>query len=171
METSTITEPGRMAPTISRVTRCGAAAPGTSTATERHARVATANGHLSLAVRAIDEGGGVTRLVYALMNYDYDAQFSSFTIPASGTVASSIEVFTAADQTWTVTSGPSSMRFDAPVGEGLDWGRMLTITFTVSDGFEVGQVTIESLEEGGTESVTALVHIGDLDRIFADSFD
>ena len=135
--------------------------PNTNTGAEAHTRVQTPLGHFSIAVDTVDLGNGMLRVVYALMNYDYDTQFRSFSIPMPDH-ATNVRAFTPDGTVFTPTINNGIATWEAPVGEGLDWGKMATFTFEAEGNMQAGVVTTRGLEQTDIRNTNLLVFNSDL---------
>lgn len=104
-------------------------------------RIDTGGGHLTLAVRATDLGGGRWRYVYALSNHDFDRKIRAFAVPLPEGVTVTNVTFHDADRNpatdWVATVTPGSdIRWQGPAISGrsgpvLDWGLVDTFGFEV----------------------------------------
>lgn len=146
----------------------------------------TGAGHLQLSVRTEDLGGGLFRYEYALMNYDFDSQLSSFKIPLTaspdrtgfdpgeGATTTDLE-FADADvdpsNDWTVVVDADSITWLAPnLDAGHDWGRLYRFGVTVNAPPITGAATYTIMEGiGGFGTLGSLVP-GSQD-IFQDGFE
>jgi hypothetical protein len=145
--------------------------PGTLEATESSQVLATGEGHVQVASRVEDLGGGLHRYHYALLNLDFDRQLRRLAIPL--TVGASVSQIAFSDETddptddWSASVGPASVSFVAPPLLGLDWGRMARFAFTVDAAPEVATLTVEPLEPGSPTScpVDAAIPVPEPDLI------
>lgn len=104
--------------------------PNTRGANQAHSVYQTENGHYSLAVKVSDAGGGMYRYVYALMNYDFDPKFESFSLPIPSDAALNNIAFYDGDNdggnNWALSFPTGQIRWTAPAGAELEWGYMAT---------------------------------------------
>jgi hypothetical protein len=144
----------------------------------------TGEGHLQLAVRATDLGGGQWRYEYALQNHDFDRQLESFSVPLSSsggapsdppTLGDAIDlVFADADvdpaNDWSAATEGGMVTWTAPDAEsGLDWGRLYRFGFTSSTPPTNTTASYGILEGGGSGTIATLAP-GSAD-LFADGFE
>lgn len=114
------------------------AAPGPNADNQR---IVHADGHLTVAVRATDLGGGQWRYNYAVMNHDFNRKISSFSLPlAAGAVVSNV-TFADVDRDpvtdWVNTATPgATIRWQTPpppTGQksspALKWGTLYAFGF------------------------------------------
>jgi hypothetical protein len=103
-------------------------------------RITTNEGHLTLAVRATDVGGGRWRYDYALMNHDFDRRIRAFTVPLPAGAVVSNATFHDGDRdtstSWAATVSPGGGITFAPVSgrekAPLDWGMLDNFGFEVN---------------------------------------
>jgi hypothetical protein len=114
-------------------------------------------GHLQLASQALPVEGAQVQYAYALMNFDYDRQIDSFSIPLNDQVSVSGAFFEDGDSDatndWTPTTSAEAIVWQAPASAELAWGTL------VSFGFEAdapAQDTVASLGVASPGSATAL---------------
>ncbi len=95
-------------------------------------------GHAGLAVKVLPLGNGVFRWVLALVNHDYDPAITRlrFDIDPGLNVLQAgfydVDADTAND--WTFTQTGQTLRWDAPAGNALSWGRLYTFWFDMEAG-------------------------------------
>jgi hypothetical protein len=114
----------------------------------------TLEGHVQLAVKAQDLGGGLYRYTYALMNHDFDRQLSAFEVPlaSGGTVQST--TFTDLDgwagNDWLASpTSHGTLRWEAPNPDsGLDWGTLFGFAFEADMVPLASQTRLQILEAG-----------------------
>lgn len=173
----TPTPPGAMWTFPSGPTQGGPAidswvSPDTLGATEAHAREATSHGHYSLAVKVTDLGGGNYRYVYALMNYDFDPKFESFSLAVPEGVSLSNIAFLDGDSSaandWTSSTASGRLTFEAPLDAALEWGFMATFVFEADQPPVEGVVRLAA--EEAPLSFNPLV-LGLTDAIHLDGFE
>lgn len=106
-------------------------------------RVNTPDGHLTIAVKATDLGGGVWRYSYALTNHDYDNGIITFAVPIPTGAGISSTYFHDVDRDpgtdWVVNvNTPNRVRFQPPKSAQvvtrfvMDWGYLYTFSFEVN---------------------------------------
>ena len=136
---------------------------GTLTATESAQRYAGPNGHFQLTSQVTDLGGGRHRYEYALMNFDFDRQIARLAIPLAAGATPTDLVFADGSETatddWSPEIGAAELRWEAPAGQGLDWGRLARFAVTVDVASQPGFVGTQPLEAGdpSTLALPALV--------------
>jgi hypothetical protein len=129
-------------------------------------RIVTAEGRLTLAVRATSLGGGQWRYDYALMNHDFDRRIRSFSVPVPGGGTVTAQAFTSVNRNpgsaWVATAPAGQARWEIPGrpardGQGaLDWGNLNTFSFVTNrPPSAVGAVTVTlGVQEAPGGSVT-----------------
>lgn len=139
--------PFRLGPAIDRWV-----AAGTSTPTARNVELAAPEGHVKVAVQAIDQGGS-WRYEYAVMNFDFaraattgkeddhtlrvlrNNGFNSFSLPLTAGASVSALQFSDGDvnaaNDWTATVLPDRIVWTAPNdASSLNWAAMYRFSFT-----------------------------------------
>lgn len=132
-------------------------------------------GHLRVAVKTTDLGGGQTRYEYALMNHDFDRQIGSFSIPTGGTTVTDLYFHDSDDvpgNNWTASQNSSSVNWTRPGAQGLDWGTMLTFGFTAAAPPVTDDASL-AVVEGGDPAVLAAATLVPLDvgQLFSNDFE
>lgn len=145
--------------------------PGAMSSTMR-----AVGGHLQLAVRTTDLGGGVWRYEYALMNHDYDPRIEAFSVPLEPGTAVSATGFRDLDDDggndWEVTVGGSEVRWQAPAGDpGLDWGTIYNFTLEAAHEPLVSSAGLVEAENGTPLRRPATLAPGGESTIFEDGFE
>lgn len=118
----------------------------------RNTYVVTGDGHLKLAVRTTNLGGGLHRYEYALMNLDYDRQIRKFKVPAPPGVSVTNITFGDLDDEqsndWTRARGSNAVVWTtkSPKSDSLDWGTLFNFGFTANVGPAETQATLMPLE-------------------------
>lgn len=125
---------------------------GTLTTSESAQVLDTGVGWFEVAAKVVDQGGGLYRYEYALMNFDFDRKLKGFSVPrepgsAVTQLAFSDATDTASDD-WTPTVSANSVTWDAPSGSGADWGEMRRMAFTVDHAPQIFGVALFPLEAG-----------------------
>jgi len=110
----------------------------------------TGTGRVQVTGSATDNGNGTFTFEYAMMNFDYDAQVQTFSVPlAAGAVATNL-IFRGNGETpgpaWTPTVTADAVTWQAPIGEALDWGRMVSFSVTVDRSPVPSVATLSALE-------------------------
>ncbi len=124
---------------------------------------ATGVGQFEVASKVVDQGGGLHRYEYALMNFDFDRQLNGFSVPLEpGSTVSQLAFSDATDvasDDWTPSVGANSVSWNAPAGLGAEWGEMRRMAFSVDQAPQVFSVLVSPLEPGtpDTFSVAAPV--------------
>ncbi len=110
----------------------------------------TGEGRLQLAVRAVAVGGGLHRFEYALMNFDYDRQVRSFSVPLPPGQSATDAEFHDGDadpsNDWAVSIGGGAISWTAPAQAGLDWGELRSFGFSAPEPPFPTVVTLLPLE-------------------------
>ena len=154
-------------------------------------------GHVKVAVKATDLGGGQWRYDYAVMNFDFaravvQAQgsghgpdprvvsnkgFDSISLPAGGTLGAMTFSNGSVDSSgsWSSSVTDGVVTWTAPDGGTLDWGTMYSYSITSTSAPTQGTVTLHIAQDGTPTSydVATLVPSGTTvtDRIFQSGFD
>jgi len=114
----------------------------------------TGEGRVQLAVATTDLGAGVFHYEYALMNFDFERQIRSFSLPLDPGQTVSNPGFGDAGgdplDDWTVSLTDRRITWTAPAGKALDWGTLLNFRMDV-DAAPLETVAI--LESGSLEAV------------------
>ncbi|MEL7059412.1 MAG: hypothetical protein AAGN46_05230 [Acidobacteriota bacterium] len=142
----------------------------------------TAQGHVQIAVRVRELGGGLFRYEYAVMNHDIDAQFDSFTIPVPEGALLQDVLFRDNDQDpgneWTFANAGGFASWSSPnvssppeVGEAQDWGMLFNFGFTTPISPEASVTRVTTAEPNGSISVQSLAPLGVTTLIFANGFE
>ncbi len=122
-------------------------------------RLDTGEGHIQLAVRTEDLGGGLQHYQYALMNLDFDRQIASFSVPIPPGVAVTNAGFGDVDadggNDWTVTIGPDTVSWQAPSGNALDWGTLFNFRFDADAAPGDATAVLGVLEPGDPATLDA----------------
>jgi len=126
--------------------------PNASGNVARNTYVVTADGHLKLAVRTTNLGGGLHRYEYALMNLDYDRQIRKFKVPVPSNVSVTDITFGDIDDEqsndWTQVRSSTAVVWTtkSPKSDSLDWGTMFNFGFTANVGPAETQAVLTPLE-------------------------
>lgn len=137
----------------------------------------TGEGHVQLAVRTSDLGGGQTRYVYALMNHDLDRQIKSFSLPIANGVSVSNPIFYDLDDDtgndWTVSITANAITWTLPgdATQALDWGTMHTFGFDANVAPQASNATLGIFEAGSPATYgIATLGVGS-NEVFSDGFE
>lgn len=149
--------------------------PNTRGANQVHVREDTGNGHYSIAVKVTPLTGGQYRYVYALMNYDYDRRFRSFSMPIPAGVNVSNIQFLDGDSDnsndWSSSTAGDVLSYTAPKGEAPLWGSMVTFVFEADREPAEGSVEIEADDRPETFTPTVLSLSSDPGLDFEEGFE
>lgn len=146
--------------------------PGSANATTG---VDTGEGHLRLAVKTVDLGGGSWRYDYALVNHDFDRQVGSFSIPLDGAAATAAyfrDLDALPGNDWQVSVSPAAITWTRTAGAGLDWGAAYNFGFVSDQAPTAGNAGFTPVEAGSPGSfavATKIPSAGGL--LFADGFE
>ena len=113
------------------------AAPGPNADNKK---IAHASGHVSIAVRATDMGGGQWRYNYAVMNHDFNRKLRSFAVPLPGGAVVSDTTFHDVDRDastdWVASASGGFMRWEIPTNTparlqvfAQKWGTTYSFSF------------------------------------------
>ena len=116
--------------------------------------ISSPEGHARVAVKAIDNGNGTWRYIYAVENLDYSRAivqppdngpdprvvsnkgFDSFSVPIPEGATVSATTFhngtVDGSGQWTVSTTGGAVKWTAPGSNTLDWGSMYTFSITVN---------------------------------------
>jgi hypothetical protein len=111
----------------------------------------TGEGRVQLAVSTHDLGGGMHHYEYALMNLDFDRRIESLEIPLTETIAIANAGSTGLGATadpWAVEVEPDRIRWQAPFGEALDWGALVSFRFDANAAPVASRVVLAAFEAG-----------------------
>jgi hypothetical protein len=128
--------------------------PTSPAANTLNSAITNAEGHARVAVKAIDNGDGTWRYIYAVENLDFaravvqppdngpdprvvsNKGFDSFSVPIpAGATVSGITFHNGTvdgSGQWTVSTSGNTVTWTAPGTNTLDWGSMYTFSFTVN---------------------------------------
>jgi len=132
-------------------------------------------GHLTVAVKVVDLGGGQFRYNYMIENHDYDPQVQSISIPLADSALFSDFVFSDVDENssndWTVNHANDRLELEALLGNELDWGTLYSFSFTTDAQPQAGNVTLKGLENTGPQFTSSVITPLLVDLIFEDGFE
>jgi hypothetical protein len=132
-------------------------------------------GHVRLAVKTTDLGGGQTRYEYALMNHDFDRQIGSFFVPTQGVSVTNLsfgDIDSNAGNDWTVTQDASGVTWTKVGAQGLDWGTLFNFGFTATSVPVATSASAAAVEAGSPATLTlATLAPGAPSTIYADGFE
>ncbi len=131
-------------------------------------------GHLTVAVKVLDLGGGLYRYNYMVENHDYDPQVQSITVPLVDLASMTDWVFVDVDKEtsndWVVSRSNDKLKLHAPVGNAIDWGLLYSFSFTSNSPPQAGVVNLTGLENGGNLFNASVITPFYSDLIFANGF-
>ena len=134
--------------------------PGSPGPGEQSERVDTGQGRVQLAAVTGDLGGGVYHYEWALMNFDYESQLRSFSIPILPGMSVTNTDFGDADgngaNDWTVSVLPESVEWTAPAGNELDWGRLYNFRMDVDAAPIESEARMQPLAAGSIVAIPTL---------------
>ncbi len=141
-----------------------------------HQRLTTTEGHLAVAVKVEDLGGGEFRYNYMVENFDFDPKVEAVSLPLgdfaqfTGLVFSDLDQSGANDWNFAVSSGVLSAT--AVPGNEMDWGMIYSFSFTTDSAPMVGMVNLSGADTKSNVSmkVQALVPQPS-DQIYLNSFE
>lgn len=132
-------------------------------------------GHLTVAVKVVDLGGGLYRYNYMVENHDYDSQVQTIKVPLSSVASMTNFVFSDVDSVlandWTVQRNGVLVTLQAPSGNAIDWGTLYSFSFTTDAAPQTGGIYMRGLENSNNEfnGSTIVPYFEDL--IFMDDFE
>ena len=116
----------------------------------------TGEGRVHLAVVSSALGGGVYHYEYALMNFDFERQIDSFSIPIGAGRTVSNTGFGDANgnalDDWTVSVSGGRVTWTAPAGNALDWGTLYNFRLDVDAAPGESAATLTPLDPGSPEA-------------------
>lgn len=134
--------------------------PNTRATNQAHAVENTANGHYSVAVKVSEADGGNHRYVYAVMNYDFDPKFDSFSLALPEGVSLSNIDFLDGDSNgandWNASTAGGRLTWTAPAGAELEWGFMATFVFEADVAPTESEIEVTGSEAPLTLHTTVL---------------
>ncbi len=132
-------------------------------------------GHLTVAVKVIELEDGLYRYNYMVENHDYDPQVSEIevTLPAFASYADFVwsDIDHDENNDWQVIRQEDKLILSSINGNYIDWGMLFSFSFTTNVPPEIGTLTLQGEENGGTTFSVQTVHPKVNDLIFKDSFD
>lgn len=160
---------------------------GTVAADRAHRRLVTPEGELRVAVRVHPLSGGRFRYDYAVQNLTYSRPvtqgaepnlrvlrnlgFSAFSVPNGGSQPEFADTDRDPSNAWSVQSGAEGLRWVAPAGNTLDWGRIYRYSFESTQPPQPGSVTLEVAEAGSPSSYRVEVLVPTADSLLIDGFE
>lgn len=141
-------------------------------ASKRH--LEPAEGHLTVAVKVIDLGGGMYRYNYMVENHDYDPRVNQIAIPLNDHLLATDYVWSDIDHDtnndWSMSHQDNQLVFTQNNDNTMDWGMLFSFSFTTEVPPETGSVTLTGHENGNNPfSVDVVVPLNDL--IFRAAFE
>ena len=98
--------------------------------------LSTNEGHLTVAVKVIELGGGLYRYNYAIENYDFDPQLNVYHIPFDTSASLSDTVFVDPDKNasnnWSFSRTGNVLNIAENVSNSQDWGQLFSFSFTTN---------------------------------------
>ncbi len=132
-------------------------------------------GHLTIAVKVIDNKDGTYRYNYMIENHDYDPRVQAIAISLSNLNSMSDFLFSDVDENisndWTVTHENDLLILQSPAGNEIDWGVLYSFSFTSDAVPQAGLVTLTGLENGGIEFNAEVITPFFDDLIFENGFE
>jgi hypothetical protein len=135
------------------------------------------DGHLQLAVKTQNLGGGVYRYIYALQNHDFDRRVDSFQIalPAGASVSATSFADIDADgaNDWNIVVTPGSVTWQAQAAaDAMDWGTTFSFVVEVNAAPVSSQALVHPVVSG-TPSIIAISTLGPAPSglLFSDDFE
>jgi hypothetical protein len=132
-------------------------------------------GHLTVAVKVIDNMDGTYTYNYMVENHDYDPQVQTISLPLSISASFSGFVFADTDENagneWSVTRENNTLKLQSPVGNEIDWGILYSFSFTTNTPPEAGDVKLTGLENAGKEFTSSVITPFLDDLIFETGFE
>lgn len=139
-------------------------------------RILQANeGHLTVAVKVIDNNNGTYRYNYMVENHDYDPQVQTIKVPLQDSATMSDFVFADTDEDagndWLVSHSNDMLIIQSPLGNEIDWGILYSFSFTTDATPQAGPITLAGLENGDNQfNANSIIPFVD-DLIFVDGFE
>jgi len=133
-------------------------------------------GHVRLAVKTTDLGGGQTRYEYALLNHDFDRQIGSFFVPTGGNSVGNLyfhDVDRNAGSDWIATQDANGITWTKPAASaGLDWATLHNFGFTAATPPTNASATLGAVEAGAPAQLNIQTLVPtDIGLVFADGFE
>ncbi len=132
-------------------------------------------GHLTVAIKVIDNKDGTYRYNYMIENHDYDPQVQTITLPLPSSSSMTDFVFSDLDEdnsnNWSVMHLNNRLVLQAPVANAIDWGTLYSFSFTTDSVPQAGNVRLAGLENGGAEFDVMVITPFFDDLIFENGFD
>ncbi|TDR22701.1 hypothetical protein [Marinicella litoralis] len=133
-------------------------------------------GHVTLAVRVVDQGNGQYTYNYMVENHDFDPQVQAITLPLNDLASMTDFIFADTDEDagndWTVSRSNHVLTLQAPAGNEIDWGILYSFSFTSNAEPIAGDVEAKPLGVMRRPIIGSLIVPGDLsDLIFENDFE
>lgn len=161
---------------------------------ERHrGDLATSEGNLGLAARVSQLPDGRYRYDYAVMNFDFSRAVthpdsaepnlrilrnmgvSALELDLANGAAVDSSSYQDGDATgsndWPASPGPGAMRWSAPSGATLDWGRLAFVSVVSAAAPGNGEMRVEVAESGAPAFYTLAAPVPDAAQVFRDRFE
>ena len=149
--------------------------PGTVNPDETNTEIDRPEGHIKVAAKTVDLGGGLHRFDYAVMNFDFgipDTQGSepdlrlisndglvSFTVPTGAGASITNLQFSDGDldgmNDWVASVDASSVTWTAPSDASLNWGSMMRFSLTADIPPTASDVAMVTADISGTDVIFA----------------
>jgi len=139
-------------------------------------RITTSEGHLTVAVKVFDLGGGDYRYNYMVENFDFDPRLNQYTLGLPDTSKFTNVVFADIDSDssndWSMTHTNNIVTLSAPVDNEQHWGKLFSFSFTTDTAPAVGSLYLQSpsVQNSSIQAPSILVPSFP-DLIFEDSFE
>lgn len=112
-------------------------------------------GHLTVAVKVVENKDSTYTYNYMIENHDYDPQVNLISLPLSDTATMDGFVFADTDEDsandWVVIHNNNRLTLRAQLGNELDWGILYSFSFTTDSAPQAGAVSLTGLENGGSQ--------------------
>lgn len=110
-------------------------------------------GHLTVAVKVVDLGGGLFRYNYMIENHDYDPQIQTIQVPLNDLSSMNDFVFVDTDDNagndWSVSRVSDTLILQSPVDNEIDWGILYSFSFTTDAQPVAGDIALTGKENAG----------------------
>ncbi len=152
--------------------------PNTSSAMQASKSLTTSEGHLTVAVKVVDLGGGNYRYNYAIENYDFDPRFLQFRLAMPNATPFDNPIFSDSDDSplndWVFSINNDEFKVTGDSSNEQDWGMLFSFSFTVAAAPVEGNLSIDVVNSVSTSelNITTLVpNIIDFYTLFKSSFE
>jgi hypothetical protein len=100
-----------------------------------------------------------------------NAGFSAFVVPVGGSNPEFADTDRNAGNAWTTSPVAGGLRWRAPPGNTLDWGRIYRFSLESTRPPETGEVRLEVAEAGSPTHYAVTVLVPSTDTVLADGFE